>query len=103
MISTTPETTTTTESTEIVKNIDARADVNNDEIVNANDAAVVLMYVTQVNAGIPFDQIPERVRNAQEKADVNQDTFINAKDAATILRYVTANAMDLNPRLEDFF
>jgi hypothetical protein len=52
-------------------------DVNDDGVINAVDAALVLQYAAQLADSLP--NLPS--------ADVNEDGSVNSVDAALILQY----------------
>lgn len=61
-------------------------DVNGDNLVNASDAAIVLIAAANIGAGTDSG-LTETQKTA---ADINSDTQINASDAAVILIYAAA-------------
>lgn len=61
----------------------ARGDISANGVVDASDAALVLIYAADKGAG----RNPELSSGAQTAADVNRDSSVNASDAALILIY----------------
>ena len=77
----------------------ALGDVNGDTIVNASDAATVLIASAAAGAGGALGLIDAQIK----AADVNSDTTVNASDAAIILIYAAAaGAGQENVQITDF-
>ena len=73
-------------------------DVNGDGIVNASDAAQILIAAAAFGAGNSYG-----LTNAQiTAADVNGDGSINASDAAVILIYAAGIGAGQDVKIEDF-
>lgn len=73
-------------------------DLNGDTIVNASDAAQILIAAAVIGAG-QDSGLTEAQKNA---ADVNHDSSINASDAAVILIYAAAIGAGQDVKLTDF-
>ncbi len=70
------------------KQIFELGDVNQDQNINAVDAAEILIYAVQVGCGAEPETYPDEWRS---HADYNQDGEINATDAALILKFAAEN------------
>ncbi|MBE6876329.1 MAG: hypothetical protein E7496_06335 [Ruminococcus sp.] len=79
---TTSTSTSTTTSTNPAKKVSV-GDLNQDDTVDASDAAVLLKTAANLGAGLPSGLSPE----LEKAADVNQDDEINSADSALILVY----------------
>ncbi|MCR4647115.1 MAG: leucine-rich repeat protein [Oscillospiraceae bacterium] len=75
-------------------------DVNEDDTVNASDAAEVLIAAARIGAGETKAVLS---REQQTLADVNLDGTVNASDAAVILQYAAAvGASSFSGTIEEF-
>ena len=72
-------------------------DISGDNIVNASDAALVLIAAAAVGAGDASKAIDI------EKADINGDKTVNASDAALILIYSAAVGAGYDGTLQEYF
>ena len=74
-------------------------DVNDDGIINASDAAKILVAAAQIDAGYASGLTPQK----ELAANVNGDANINASDAAVVLIYAAAvGAGQTDAKLTDF-
>ena len=74
-------------------------DVNGDGVVNASDAAVVLIAAATMGSGEESGLTDTQMT----AADVNTDGIVNASDAAIILIYAAAvGAGDTDAKITDF-
>ena len=69
-----------------------RGDANGDSIINAEDAAAVLIYAADKGAGAApvLSDDPDLNEALIAQADVNEDASVDASDAAAILLYAAA-------------
>lgn len=75
-------------------------DVNEDNSVNASDAADILIAAARIGAGETESGLS---REQQQLADVNLDGDVNAEDAAVILQYTAAvGAKNFSGTIEEF-
>ncbi len=74
-------------------------DVNEDNAINATDAAEVLVAAASIGANMGSGLTVEQ----ETAANVNGDASINATDASIILQYAVAVGSNVpNVKLEDF-
>ena len=74
-------------------------DVTGDNLVNASDAAQILIAAAEIGAG----NAPTLSDAQQKMADVDGNGTINALDAAIVLQYAAAvGAGDKDAKIEDF-
>lgn len=80
---------------------DAKAelgDLNGDDIINASDAAMILIAAAAIGAG----QDPGLTEEQGSIADVNGDDTINASDAVIVLIYGAAIGAGQDVKLTDY-
>ena len=65
---------------------DTFGDINGDGVVNASDAAQILIAAALIGAG----GTPALAEEQMDAADVNGDSTVNASDAAVVLIYAAA-------------
>jgi len=73
-------------------------DASGDAVVDANDAAIVLVDSAAIGAGLPTALTPEQIA----ASDVNGDGSYNAIDAALILQYGALSNTTTGLTFEDF-
>lgn len=73
-------------------------DVNGSHTIDSTDAARILQYDSEFNAGLSI-RITDSFRAA---ADLNSDGEVNAVDASILLSYIAAQGADPEAQLEDF-
>lgn len=80
-----------------------RGDVTDNDVLNAADAAEVLMYAAVDGAGTEakFSADAAQEQRLCRQADVNRDNTIDAMDASLILQYVAAAGAGATPSWEE--